>query len=106
MKSLHEEARKNAIIVDFVDSKHSVMSVNASDAKPPLSKKSSLAKQRTLPRVPKALEQEKKHKENPPLQKQVSFREMLNKISNEINHRRSVKEIVSLPKLKAKSKNS
>ena len=60
MKSLREEARKNAIIVDFVDSKQSVMSVNASDAKPPLSKKQSLAKQRTLPRVPKVLEVEKK----------------------------------------------
>jgi hypothetical protein len=65
MKSLREEARKNAIIVDFVDSKQSVISVNASDAKPPLSKK--LAKQRTLPRVPRALEAEKKPEEKLPL---------------------------------------
>lgn len=91
--------RKNAIIVDFVDSKQSVMSVEKSDAKPPLSKKQSFAKQRTLPRVPKVLEAEKKPEDKFPLERQVSFREMLNRISNEINHKNSIKDILSLPKL-------
>ena len=104
--SLQEEARKNAIIVDFVESKNSVVSVHATDAKPPISKKSSHVKQRTLPKVPKVAESEKKPEKAVSLQKQVSFREMLNKISNNINHVKSVKEIVSLPKLKPKSKNS
>jgi len=37
---MQEEARKNAIIVDFVESKKSVPSAHATDTKPPLSKKS------------------------------------------------------------------